>query len=181
MIAEIVNTLKKEYAGRSIEELLTSWRTKNTAEESCTLEGFEAIRQILAERGVDVPTQTPHDWTNDLQLSSATMNEITSEVTQVMPFTRWDYGAARSVAKFISFSGWVIVGICIIAILVTLIKSNILGSMMLIPSFIAGAVAGFLMVAVGQLLRANVDNADNTGQILALIKAWSSEKNMTKQ
>jgi hypothetical protein len=76
------------------------------------------------------------------------------------------YETARGVANTIATIGWVIVGLSLL-ITVALIKEAGpmgLGGLLL-------SVSGFVVVALGQILRATVDNADNTGQILALIKA----------
>lgn len=59
IITGIVENLKSEYLNRSTQELLAIWQTKGTPDETITEEGFEAIRQILVERGIDAPNQEP--------------------------------------------------------------------------------------------------------------------------
>ena len=83
------------------------------------------------------------------------------------------YGTARMIAQFVSFVGWVVVGISVLILLVSLVKSTEshggFALMGLFPS-LAGVISGLLLVMSGQLTRATVDTADNTGQMLAVMK-----------
>ena len=183
MISEIVETLKKQYIDISTKELIAIWQTKGGADGNITEEGLEAIRQILLERGIDAPNQSPAGWANDVGLSSASITDTVRDAANIMSLSGWSYGTARGFARFISFIGWLFVGLCTVATVFVINETggfshlfNGPGAIVLAPILI-GAVSGFLLVAAGQVLRATVDNADNTGQILALIKTWAFEKN----
>jgi hypothetical protein len=83
------------------------------------------------------------------------------------------YGTTRFIAQFVSVFGWVVVCISAIILLVSLVESigsyGSLALMGLFPAF-AGIISGLLLVMAGQFTRATVDTADNTGQILAIMK-----------
>lgn len=82
------------------------------------------------------------------------------------------YATARLIAQFVSFVGWAAVTISAMILVVSLAKSKGSGSVALLgllPSF-SGLISGLLLVMFGQLTRATLDNADNTGQMLALMK-----------
>jgi hypothetical protein len=172
MITELVETLKKEYSGRSTQELLALWQTKGTWDENLTEEAFEAIHQILVERGIDAPTQTPAGQTNDAGLSSTLVTETVGDIADLMTQSGWSYGTARGIARVISFAGWLFVGLCAVAAVISIFGG--MGVIAMVPVLI-GLIGGFFMVAAGQVLRATVDNADNTGQMLALMKTWVLE------
>ncbi|MEN6420521.1 MAG: hypothetical protein ABFD76_01125 [Smithella sp.] len=83
------------------------------------------------------------------------------------------YGTARATAQFVSFIGWAVFIISLLILAGSLIKSlgpdqgfALIG---IFPSF-AGAVSGLLLVMAGQMTRAIVDTADNTGNMLAITK-----------
>jgi hypothetical protein len=91
------------------------------------------------------------------------------------------YNTARSIAAIVSFFGWVLVGIGILGVAFLLQQA---GGLKQLASGVGGigaivsllvAVAGLLLVASGQVVRGTVDNADNTGEILAIIKATALE------
>ncbi len=77
------------------------------------------------------------------------------------------------IAKCVSFFGWIIVGLSLFIFLVSLVESNKsyggMALMGLLPAF-AGLIGGLLLVMLGQLTRATVDTADNTGQLLSVMK-----------
>jgi type II secretory pathway predicted ATPase ExeA len=77
------------------------------------------------------------------------------------------------IASLVSFLGWVIVAISVLILLFSLVGSlkenSGLALMGLFPS-LAGIISGLLLVMSGQLTRALVDTADNTGQMLAIMK-----------
>lgn len=83
------------------------------------------------------------------------------------------YDTTRMIAACVSFVGWFVVGISVLILLVSLVKSNDsyggFALMGLFPAF-AGIISGLLLVMAGQLTRATVDTADNTGQMLSLMK-----------
>jgi general secretion pathway protein A len=82
-------------------------------------------------------------------------------------------GTSRMIASLVSFLGWVIVAISALILLLSLVGSlkenSGLALMGLFPS-LAGIISGLLLVMSGQLTRALVDTADNTGQMLAIMK-----------
>jgi type II secretory pathway predicted ATPase ExeA len=82
-------------------------------------------------------------------------------------------GTSRMIASLVSFLGWVIVAISVLILLFSLVGSlkenSGLALMGLFPS-LAGIISGLLLVMSGQLTRALVDAADNTGQMLAIMK-----------
>lgn len=82
------------------------------------------------------------------------------------------YETSRTIAKIVSAVGWVVVGVGALLLLITipeLAKSRYgVNWLKLIPS-IGIALAGFLVVAAGQVTRATVDTADNTGRILSVL------------
>ncbi len=82
-------------------------------------------------------------------------------------------GTSRMIASLVSFLGWVIVAISVLILLFSLVGSlkenSGLALMGLFPS-LAGIISGLLLVMSGQLTRALVDTADNTGQMLAIMK-----------
>lgn len=83
------------------------------------------------------------------------------------------YGTSRMIATFVSFVGWVVVGISALIILVSLAKSTgPYGGFALIGLFpaLGGVVSGLFLVMTGQLTRATLNTADNTGQMLSLMK-----------
>lgn len=89
------------------------------------------------------------------------------------------YATARLIAQLVSFVGWVVVIISAMILVVSLAKSRDSGGfdlmMGLLPSF-SGLISGLLLVMFGQITRATLDTADNTGQILALMKKRKGNK-----
>jgi hypothetical protein len=83
------------------------------------------------------------------------------------------YDTTRMIASFVSFIGWVIAVISVMIVLVSLeqiFKENSgIGLMGLFPS-LAGFASGLFLVMSGQVTRALVNTADNTGQMLAVMK-----------
>ena len=83
------------------------------------------------------------------------------------------YDTTRMIAACVSFVGWIVFGISILILLISLVQST--GSyggfalMGLFPAF-AGIMSGLFLVMAGQLTRTTVDTADNTGQMLSLMK-----------
>ena len=83
------------------------------------------------------------------------------------------YSTARTIAQFVSFVGWAVVAISLLIFLISIVVSldshRSFALMGLFPS-IAGVISGLLLVMAGQMTRATVDTADNTGHMLAIMK-----------
>jgi hypothetical protein len=92
------------------------------------------------------------------------------------------YETARGVSQLVSLVGWILVAIGVGGV-VFLVKQaggfeqlfSGMGAIGAILSLLV-SVAGLLLVTSGQVVRATVDNADNTGQILYLLKNMSHEE-----
>jgi len=80
-----------------------------------------------------------------------------------------NYGAARNIAKFISFLGWLLVAGGVITAAVGLMSFNQGGFLAVLPG-IGAAISGLFLVMAGQLTRASVDSADYNREILAILK-----------
>jgi len=90
------------------------------------------------------------------------------------------YQTARTIAKVVSFVGWIVAVVSAIAFIGTLLLSGqILGEALLFPLLLrlGGIVIGIFIIGTGQLMRVGVDTADHTGEILALIKAERLSRN----
>ena len=74
------------------------------------------------------------------------------------------YNAALSISRFISFIGWIMV--CVGVFMVFIGMGNIIG---VFPGFMS-AISGIILVAMAELTRAVIDNADSTRQILHFLK-----------
>ncbi|MFZ2634424.1 MAG: hypothetical protein WA081_15800 [Desulfosalsimonadaceae bacterium] len=81
------------------------------------------------------------------------------------------YGTARMLCQIVSFVGWAAVTISGLIFFLSIIKSadNGFALIGILPS-LAGIIGGLILVMVGQMTRATVDTADNTGQMLAVMK-----------
>ena len=84
------------------------------------------------------------------------------------------YETTRIITKLVSFIGWVVVVISLLVFLIVVIKSSEsrygFNWLALLPA-LGGFISGLLLVISGQFTRATVDSADNTGQILELLKS----------
>jgi len=82
------------------------------------------------------------------------------------------YKTARTISQAVSFIGWVVVVLSVYL----LIQMSLTGFPWGI--FVYGGVllSGILLVIAGQFTRATIDTADNTGQILALMKGKNNNK-----
>ena len=76
-------------------------------------------------------------------------------------------GTARAIALFVSFIGWFLVVLGFFSLIISLDDGFDL--LKLFP-FIMGAIGGLFLVMAGQMTRATVDTADNTGHMLAIMK-----------
>jgi hypothetical protein len=91
----------------------------------------------------------------------------------------YTYKTARGIASFISFLGWVLVvigGLAAAKTAISLMQPNYGGfyggiSAASFLTAIALAVSGFLLVMGGQVTRAAVDTADNTGRLVNLMES----------
>lgn len=83
------------------------------------------------------------------------------------------YGSAKAISFFISFLGWAGFVGGIIAAIIGINKGNRYDQMpymvILLPGIIT-AISGLFLVATGQVVRALVDNANHTREILHIIK-----------
>ena len=78
---------------------------------------------------------------------------------------RSEYEAARKVSAFISFLGWVLAALGIIAALIAASDGDAR-----FWAMVGVAISGLFLVAAGQVTRATVDNADHTREILNLLR-----------
>ena len=86
------------------------------------------------------------------------------------------YGTTRSIAKLVSFFGWVLIiigfPISLFFILESLRSQKDYTTFQLFLDLLpalSGLYSGLLLVISGQLTRATVDTADNTGKMFALM------------
>lgn len=99
---------------------------------------------------------------------------------------RTDYQTARLLARIISGIGWVVVLLGVLALIAAVIAAITMrgggdtlggvnpGSYMGTMGLVGGVsliVSGIVQIAVGQLLRATVDTADNTREMLAIMRS----------
>ncbi len=80
-----------------------------------------------------------------------------------------DYQTGIGVAKAISLIGWILCGISVLIVLVSISAIKVAGLLAFGPG-IGMFVSGLLLVAAGQSTRALLDNANYTRQILELMK-----------
>ena len=100
---------------------------------------------------------------------SATIANSDASLDQKAPLTsagqRTSYSVARNIARVVSIIGWIVV-------IISLYELFHLGLTMLsLYLIVGGFVSGLLLVVASQLTRAIIDTADNTGQILELMKS----------
>jgi uncharacterized membrane protein YvbJ len=99
--------------------------------------------------------------------SSKTCTNCGAEVNE-NPVSK--YKASRRTARAISIVGWLIVVFSIYELL------HLGLTMRSLYLFLGGFFSGFLLVIAGQVTKAATDIADNTGQILALMKSKKKER-----
>lgn len=80
------------------------------------------------------------------------------------------YKTSRITAKAVHIVGWVIVALSVYGLL------HLGLTMMSLYLILGGFFSGFLLVIAGQVARATIDSADNTSQILALMKSKKNER-----
>ncbi len=118
------------------------------------------------------------------------LQRTTEELAEQEPHKDYTstYGTARMIARFISFVGWVLVGLSPLSCLLFLSPTIVSGrwSDLIQTKFLpilAGAIVGAIVVAIGglffvmtgQLTRAAVDTAENTGEMLFLMQQRRSK------
>ncbi|MFO1032676.1 MAG: hypothetical protein U1E15_00720 [Hyphomicrobiales bacterium] len=90
------------------------------------------------------------------------------------------YGVARFLGRFIAFFGWLIVMLGLVAAVIsigTVVAASKDGTLQIAPVIaltpllisLSVVIAGIVQVAVGQILRATVDTADNTRRMLEIM------------
>ncbi len=77
------------------------------------------------------------------------------------------YGATRLIAQIVAFIGWITVVISGLIFIMTIMQG--FEWLRLLPA-LSGFVSGLFLVMSGQLTRAIVDNTDNTGEALLLLR-----------
>jgi lipopolysaccharide export LptBFGC system permease protein LptF len=166
---KLIENIKKNMKSKSTDDL-EQILSKNDQNEYSD-EAFEAIRQILEERRENQLAQQAQIKESRESDNKTANKEIANGETSSGYTTT--YGTARMLAQFVSFIGWVVFVISLLMMAFSLIKSlgpdrgfALIG---IFPAF-AGAVSGLLLVMAGQMTRAIVDTADNTGEMLAVMK-----------
>jgi hypothetical protein len=89
---------------------------------------------------------------------------------------RSTYKTARSIARFISVVGWLVIicgGLGLLIALASLTLTN--AGMVAVVAGLSAMLSGLLLISAGQLTRASVDTADHTGAILAILKTTRGE------
>jgi hypothetical protein len=102
-----------------------------------------------------------------VRLSTTNANYETS-ANQIISATSAGYRSAyktpRTIASAVSIIGWIVVVLSVYGLF------HLGLTMMSLYLIIGGFVSGLLLVIAGQFTRALIDTADNTSQILALMK-----------
>ncbi len=171
MDKKLVENIRKNMQSKSTEDLeqILNQNDKNEYSD----EAFEAIRQLLEEHRKNPASQQVRSQNTREPSNIKTTNEETEKSETFTDYTT-TYGTARMIAQFVSFVGWVVVAISGIILFVSLAKSS--GSngnialMGIFPSC-GGIISGLLLVMAGQMTRATVDTADNTGHMLVIMKS----------
>jgi len=79
------------------------------------------------------------------------------------------YKTARAVHSFIAFVGWV--QIFLSTFFCFAIYLSYKDFYIVLPVYMLALIGGILLIATGQIVRAVIDTADNTGEMLHLIKS----------
>lgn len=80
------------------------------------------------------------------------------------------FQTAKNFLYALMYAGWAFVALCVIAGFVAMNETNV------IFELIGGGVVGFLIIAVAQMGLAQITTAENTGQILEIMRAHSNSK-----
>ena len=89
-----------------------------------------------------------------------------SRIGQERPVTSSKYGAAQGISSIAEVIGWVLIAVGIVTVFLTFGTLRAL-------AFLGGisiSVSGLFLVMASQFVRAIVDNADTTREILALLR-----------
>jgi hypothetical protein len=168
MDKKLVENIRKNMESKStadLEQILD----KNDKNEYSG-EAFEAIRQVLEGRRKNpLPQQVQSQG-----IRESNNQTVKEDAADGETFTRYTttYGTARMIAQCVSFVGWIVVTIGCLILIVSLFQStkdHSFALMGLIPAF-AAIISGLLLVMIGQMTRATIDTADNTGQMLVVLK-----------
>ena len=105
-------------------------------------------------------------------------NEV-EEVEESDEYTS-TYETTRVIAYIVAFIGWIIVIVSGLIFIITIVKTSRsqYGGFEwfgLLPAF-SGFVSGLFLVMSGQLTRAIVDNTDNTGEMLLLLREIANKE-----
>jgi hypothetical protein len=79
------------------------------------------------------------------------------------------YKTSRIIAKIVSEIGWIIVLLSCVTLVLAIIQNKNAGMLAFLPA-VAVVIAGLIVVISGQLMRAAVDTADYTGELVSLFK-----------
>ena len=163
MFNNLVAEIRKRMADKTTEELQRIYDERNEAEWSA--DAFEAIRQILTERGTPL-TQHP--------ISEASPSSPSRVADRALRRYRDAYLAARvtdgigSIIKTVGFLGG-----ALISIIGVVIGINSQNTLVVVGSIVAAAVfalplwaLGVLVSAQGQALKATLDAAVHTSPFL---------------
>lgn len=165
----LVESMKRAFSQKTNEELLSILKEEKV--DSYSRERKFTIEEILKEREA---AKTP---------TTSAPGENQKEFNRLPKFPSPDfgyvsgYGTARSLSNLVVSLGWIVVGIGVL--LSAFIVMNSLKSRMGIYSLAAilpglGTTAGGLvMVMSGQITKATLDSADNTGRILNMFRKLS--------
>src|SRR6266446_8258492 len=99
------------------------------------------------------------------------------------------YRTAKVISGFVSFIGWVILTLSILALVGIILALSQMPNnqsfdmfvqsiiFVRVLSTVGGIVSGLLLIAAGQFSRAALDSADYNGEMLAMMKANLAMKN----
>ena len=160
MNKELIENFRKIMGPKSTEDLKQILDTFDT--KLFSPEYFEAIRQELMERQ---PQSKGFNGLNNqsTKKDAADGKKFPSYVSR--------YQTARLIARFVSAVGWIfsVIGVLSLILFVISVVQDNNGIPLLISAF-AGMFAGLALVMAGQMARATLDTADNTGEMLIIFK-----------
>ena len=117
-----------------------------------------------------LPTNEKPTAPKEQQTMKEVLQKAKSEVFGDSPIGyRSTYRTARTIAQIVSFIGWFTIasGIFVSYITYDKIKGT---TNITILSVAIGVFSGLILVMIGQMTRATVDTADNTGEMLDIMK-----------
>ncbi|MGV8059070.1 MAG: hypothetical protein AB2L12_13765 [Smithellaceae bacterium] len=160
MDTELVKSFRKNLESKSIgdlKEILDTYDKKLFSPEF-----FEALRQEMMERQ---PQSKGFNGSNNQDAKKDAANGITSA-----KYTS-KYKTARSIARFASAVGFIfsVIGVfSLILFVISIIKKN--EDMSSLTAAFVCLFAGLTLVMAGQMAQATLDTADNTGEMLFILK-----------